>query len=624
MSTDTPAQIRNRAAYARKAAEKRALARTGQRRIAAEDWYPELERLAGEHNWTNAEMAQYLHLSIRRVQQIRGTAGPIAWEQRQGSNPPKLRAAVAPEFQPMLERTADGFKLFFEHFSGFYLTDLGYQMVEAALSHSNCLINVPPRHAKTVVVAVWLPIWLLTLDRNEQIIIVSDTNQHSKAVTYEIAQQLEFNPSLVAAFGRYAPEKSKESPWRPSQGELVVLGRSGGTRALQYSVLSRGSGQQILGREATWAILDDITTQEITESEREREKLHSWVRQSVFSRLQQGSDEAAAGHALVVGQRVHLNDLYGELEAEVGLRGPEAGKPLWHVVKFPAVLTWPEDNDGVPEVLWPEERGFDYLMEQYNRLGHDAFEKMYQQNPMPEGSRFVDPAWLTGCRDEHRNGYESISGPDNFLPLVRVVSVDPSPTKDNALIVADMVAVRESFAASIIEARVWRGNMREFVAQTDQALRHYDPDYLIIERSTVSNWLIQDPIMEDWRGRVKVLEHTTGANKGDPELGIMSLAADFEAGRIRTPWGDEEGRRMTRLLEDQALVYGHHRPDDLLMALWFIKWNYRRMRPPWDGQGRISVSNSRNGGTYGYIKRAQKERDIRREGYILREKRRVG
>lgn len=621
MSTDTVQQHRTRAAYARRTAESRALKRTGQRRVAAEDWYPELERLAGEHQWTNAEMAQWLHLSVRRVQQIRGIAGPIAWEQRQSVNPPKERAAIAEEFQPMLERTPDGFKAFFEHFSGFYLTDLGYMMIEAALGNSNCLINVPPRHAKTVIIAVWLPIWLLTLDRNEQIIIVSDTNTHSKAVTYEISQQLEFNPALVAAFGRYAPEKSKESPWRPSQGELVVLGRSGGTRALQYSVLSRGSGQQILGREATWAILDDITTQEITESERERDKLHSWVRQSVFSRLQQGSDEAAAGHALVVGQRVHLNDLYGELEAEVGLRGPGAGQPLWHVTKFPAILKWPEDNDGIAEVLWPEERGFEYLMEQYNRMGHDAFEKMYQQNPMPEGSRFVQPEWLVRCRDETRNGYESTRAEVDFLPMVRIVSVDPSPTKDNALIVADMVAVRDMFACQILETATWRGNMREFVARTDKAIRHYNPDYLIIERSTVTNWLIQDPLYEDLRQRVRVLEHTTGSNKGDPELGILSLAADFEAGRIRTPYGDETGREMTKLLEDQALVYGHHRPDDLLMALWFIKWNYRRLRPPWDGGGRISVSNSANGGTYGYIKRAQRQQDTRREGYIMRRQR---
>ena len=614
MTDSTPQQMRNRGAYARRAAETRALKRTGQRRVAAEDWYHELERLAGEHGWTNQEMAHYLHLSERRIQQIRGVAGPSAWERRVSTNPPKNRAAVDEEFQPMLERTPDGFKAFFEHFSGWKLTDLGYEMVKAALENSNCMINVPPRHAKTVVIAVWLPIWLLTLDRNEQIIIVSDTNAHAKAVAYEISQQLEFNPSLVSAFGRFAPEKAKDSPWRPSQGELVVLGRNAGTRALQYSILSRGSGQQILGREATWAILDDITTQEISESDREREKLHSWVRQSVFSRLQQGADGAAAGHALVVGQRVHLNDLYGEFENEVGLRGLEAGKPLWHVVKFPAVLTWPEDSpDGIAEVLWPEERPFEYLMEQYNRMGHDAFEKMYQQNPMPEGSRFVEPEWLTRCRDEDRESGYAARDAGDFLPIVRVVSVDPSPTKDNALLVADMVAVRDMFACQILDIQVWRGNMREFVTRTDQALRLYEPDYLIIERSTVTNWLIQDPLYEDLRQRVRVLEHTTGANKGDAELGILSLAADFEAGIIRTPYGDDEGREMTRLLEDQALVYGHRRPDDVLMALWFVKWNYRRLRPAWSGGGRISVSNKNNGGTYGYIKRAQREEKLRRQ-----------
>jgi hypothetical protein len=70
---------------------------------------------------------------------------------------------------------------------------------------------------------------------------------------------------------------------------------------------------------------------------------------------------------------------------------------------------------------------------------------------------------------------------------------------------------------------------------------------------------------------------------------------------------------MSKLIEDQALVYGHRRPDDLLMAIWFVKWNYRRLRPKQLQAARIGGGAAGNGGTFGYIKRAMKAQDPERQ-----------
>jgi len=58
-------------------------------------------------------------------------------------------------------------------------------------------------------------------------------------------------------------------------------------------------------------------------------------------------------------------------------------------------------------------------------------------------------------------------------------------------------------------------------------------------------------------------------------LGIQSLAIDFEFGRIRLPYGDVEARGQSLMLKAEATQYPHGRTDDLLMALWMLKWNYR-------------------------------------------------
>ncbi|MGH7273251.1 MAG: hypothetical protein ACREIQ_02165, partial [Nitrospiria bacterium] len=71
----------------------------------------------------------------------------------------------------------------------------------------------------------------------------------------------------------------------------------------------------------------------------------------------------------------------------------------------------------------------------------------------------------------------------------------------------------------------------------------------------------------------------TGRNKSDPELGLESLGGDVEAGRIRTPYADAVSRDMTSMLEGEMLVWPFGQHDDIMMALWFIKNNYKKLIP---------------------------------------------
>ena len=59
----------------------------------------------------------------------------------------------------------------------------------------------------------------------------------------------------------------------------------------------------------------------------------------------------------------------------------------------------------------------------------------------------------------------------------------------------------------------------------------------------------------------------------------QGMAVDFEYGRFRFPYGDAESRAMTESLFDEARMYPQGETDDLLMALWFIKWNLMRLAP---------------------------------------------
>jgi hypothetical protein len=117
------------------------------------------------------------------------------------------------------------------------------------------------------------------------------------------------------------------------------------------------------------------------------------------------------------------------------------------------------------------------------------------------------------------------------------------------------------------------------LSHVDRIINWYSIDYFIFEQVAAQRWFLQQPEFESFRRKTQVLAHNTGRNKGDPTLGVGSLAMDFEFGNIRLPYGDPEAKQMSELLIDEAMSYPEGETDDLLMALWFIKFNFARLVP---------------------------------------------
>jgi hypothetical protein len=167
--------------------------------------------------------------------------------------------------------------------------------------------------------------------------------------------------------------------------------------------------------------------------------------------------------------------------------------------------------------------------------------------------------------------------------MARVLSVDPSPTRYTGIIIADVPYFTQNpyFNAVILHMESKVLPARDLIHRMDELLVMYAPiDYLVVEDSAVSKWLMQDPWYEQVRHRVRVLSHkTTAHNKGDPELGFQSLALEFEFGRIRFPYGDPDGRVMTEDFLTELYGWPQLDYDDRLMALWFIKFVARSLLP---------------------------------------------
>ena len=495
-------------------------------------------------------------------------------------------ADLSPEVQERVEFSADGFEKFFNAYSGRTLQPIHKEWVARALGSRRVLINCPPRHAKSTIFSVWFPLWLVAMDRDVQILICSQTDKLAKKFTNEIAYHLIYNPELIADFGRFKPEMG-DWPWRPNSGELLVDGRHREFKSGDLTVQVRGAGQAILGMEANWVIVDDPVDRPTAMSEAQRATLSEWFHGDVMTRLEVSNKANNTGRAVVIGQRLHTFDLYGELSGE---KITKTGAQDWEHLNYKAILDWEAQ-----ETLWPEKWDFDSLMQVYQDVGEDLFESMYQQNPLRDSRRLARHDWLYGNSDLGHLGcidVDRIVGEgtreDSPLRTVRALSIDPSPTRYAGLVVADVPREDSGiFRCDVLELRREKMSVRDMLENIDRCIALYNPDYFIFEQVAAQRWFLQDREMERIRQRLTVLPHTTNRNKADPTLGVESLALDFEFGRIRFPYGDAESKQMSELLFDEARTWPQGMTDDLLMALWFIKYNYIRMSP----RGNLTASN---------------------------------
>ena len=487
----------------------------------------------------------------------------------------------------MQEWTIEAFEEFFLEFSPHhYFPEHVRSWVVAFLRERNLMLNVPPRHAKSEFFMIWIPTWLICRDRNVQILLVSFGNDDAVNWAREIAGQLETNTKLIETYGRFKPESTKDQRWTPATGTFSVLGRTKTAKGAQFTVESRGITGRVLGREADFVIVDDPTNQEVAASPTERLRHLEHIQQQVFSRAEPEVKGKPGGRVAVIGQRVHSKDMYGELEKQVWEMGPLEGQPLFHVEKYPAVLRWPDKDEkgdwieGTEQVLWPERFPWKEVMLAYARVGGEkAFWTMYQQTPSPEGAAIFKKAHIDACKDYDRPAGKGFRIPNATMPVVRAISVDPSPTMFNGIVVGDLLWNRGQFACAVVEVHRLKAGVNELKAKVDQLIAIHNPDYLVFEESGFLAWFRDDPWFMELGNRVRFVRHHTGVNKNSLEYGVQSLAGDFELKHISLPYGDPLGIEMTNMLEDEAIIYPDGDIYDCLMALWFLKFNYKALAP---------------------------------------------
>ena len=247
------------------------------------------------------------------------------------------------------------------------------------------IINAPPRSLKSICASVAYVAWLLGHNPTLRILCIS----HSQALADKHARDC---LSVISSdWYRILFPQMQLAERRPAIANF--------TTTLNGCRMATSVGGTITGLGADVIILDNLLKADQAMSETERNGLNAWFGDTVYSRL----DNKRTGRIIVVGHRLHVDDLPGHLQRQTHEK--------WETLSFPAIAevaqsySWETPfgkfthRRAVGDVLHPERESLEQLKVVKETLGTATFAAQYQQNPNPAGAVTIKDSYFRRYRD---------------------------------------------------------------------------------------------------------------------------------------------------------------------------------------------------------------------------------
>lgn len=399
----------------------------------------------------------------------------------------------------------------------------------------------------------------------------------SKKIVGRVRKRLEPDgpyPNLVADWGPFSPDHARQQtgssfyqPWNDTY--FNVAGKRESDER-DYNMLAIGWKGSTVSIRTERAHCDDLqSTKTLTRTT----SMLEWFRQDLLSR------PGEQGSTSVAGARVGPGDIYEALEEDDELDG------IIEVLKFRAIVQNPET--GEDESLWPEKFSLDALDRIRRKIKDEAFDRNYMMAPGQSRTKrtFTDAGWAEA---QDRAAYLNRPRDLEQRPTV-VVGLDPGLDPGKTTIMAFACYADRMELIWFAESDQLQRN-EEIVLMLRQLCNGIRPWANIatvrIEAMNFQRGLARDERLLELKREIgfTIEEHLTGSNKYDENIGVASMAGDWENGKIRIPYVDDpftrrEADEIWRQLKSwRPLARGTKLRQDRVMAMWFawIWWAEKR------------------------------------------------
>jgi predicted phage terminase large subunit-like protein len=366
------------------------------------------------------------------------------------------------------------------------------------------IINVPPRHLKSLLASIALPAFYLGHNPAGQIICVSYAQEFAEKLARDCRSV------MTSTWYKGIFPMTRLSTQRPSIQELITT--SNGFR------LATSVGGILTGRGADLMLLDDPAKPEEAISDALRKRGNDWYDGTAYSRL----NHKQFSCVVIISQRLHEDDLVGHvLEQE-----------NWDVLKLPAIAE--RDEEYEIETLGSKRRFTRRAAEPLHAvreprsvldvirrsLGEFNFACQYQQAPIPLSGGLVKRDWL--------RTYGPDELPERFDQIVQSWDTANKPTEFSDFSVCTTWGIKgpRIYLLHVLRRRMDYPELKRAVRAQAEA---HKATVVLIEDRASGTQLIQEGIAEGVHAIKRYVP------EGDKQMRLYAQTATIENGFVYLP-----------------------------------------------------------------------------------------
>jgi predicted phage terminase large subunit-like protein len=403
------------------------------------------------------------------------------------------------------------------------------------------IINIPPRHLKSLAASIALPAWWLGHDPACAIINVTYGQELSDKFARD-CRSIMMSPWYQTLF----PARLAAS--RTAIQELITT-RGGFRMATSVSGVLTGRGADVI-------IIDDPLKPVDAMSDARRNAANEWYDGTLYSRL----NDKAKGAIVIIMQRLHEDDLVGHVLMQEG----------WEVMSFPAIAEADEEHivdtlfgrkrfiRRAGEALHPERESLTILEQIRATLGTYNFAGQYQQTPAPAGGGMVKEAWF--------QRYEPGALPTHFDQVIQSWDTANKPTELADYSVCTTWGVKGShfYLLNVLRKKLAYPDLKRAVHEQHQL---FNPSVILIEDKASGTQLIQELIEA---GVSKVMRYKPD---GDKTMRLHAQTATIENGFVYLP---REAHWLADYLHELTIYPASRYDDQVDSTSQALAWTKQR------------------------------------------------
>ena len=407
------------------------------------------------------------------------------------------------------------------------------------------IINLPPRHLKSLMASIAYPAWCLGHDPSAQILCVS----YAQDLADKLARDCR-SIMLSQWYRQIFP--TRLAAHRQAVQEFLT------TR--QGYRLATSNGGVLTGRGADIILIDDPLKPEEALSDARRQATNEWYDHTLYSR----QNDKRHGAIVVIMQRLHEDDLVGHV----------LGQEEWEVVRFPAIAE--ADEVHKIETIWgprsftrrrgdalhPEREPLDTLDRIRRTLGEYNFAGQYQQTPAPLGGGMVKAEWFKRYAPNNR--------PESFERIIQSWDTANKATELSDFSVCTTWGVRgkDLFLLNVLRKRLEYPALKRAVREQHS---QFDADVVLIEDKASGTQLIQELIADGFH-RVKRYKPEC-----DKIMRLHAQTATIENGFVHLP---EAAPWLAEYLHEMTVFPKGKHDDQVDSTAQFLDW-FKTPMPHW-------------------------------------------